>query len=153
MNLQPAIKIRIARVDPSLTGIPLPVYATSGSSGMDIYAAVGADIVIKKGETQLIPTGFYIEVPRGYEAQVRPRSGLAIKFGISVLNTPGTIDSDYRGEVKVILTNFGKDDFVIHRGDRIAQMVISPVIQAEWEEVKTLDQTERGAGGFGHTGQ
>lgn len=153
MNLQPAIKIRIARVDPSLTDNPLPVYATSGSSGMDICAAVGADVVIKKGETKLIPTGFYVEVPRGYEAQVRPRSGLAIKFGISVLNTPGTIDSDYRGEVKVILTNFGKDDFVIHRGDRIAQMVISPVIQAEWEEVKTLNQTERGAGGFGHTGQ
>lgn len=147
------IKIRIARVQPDKNDIPLPSYATHGASGMDVYAAVDSEIQLKKGETLLIPTGFYIEVPSGFEAQIRPRSGLAIKYGISVLNTPGTIDSDYRGEVKVILTNFGKEDFIIHRGDRIAQMVIVPVVQAKWEEVSLLTETKRGAGGFGHTGQ
>ncbi|MBI5476040.1 MAG: dUTP diphosphatase [Ignavibacteriales bacterium] len=147
------IKIRITRLQPTNNDIPLPSYATLGASGMDVYAAVDSEIQLKKGETLLIPTGFYIEVPSGFEAQIRPRSGLAIKYGISVLNTPGTIDSDYRGEVKVILTNFGKEDFIIHRGDRIAQMVIVPVAQAEWDEVSSLTETKRGAGGFGHTGQ
>jgi dUTP pyrophosphatase len=147
------IKIRIARVNSEVKDIPLPSYTTSGSSGMDIYADVKTETVIKKGGTSLIPTGFYIEVPPGYEAQVRPRSGMALKYGISVLNTPGTIDSDYRGEVKVILTNFGNEDYLIRRGDRIAQMVIAPVVQAEWENVESLDQTQRGAGGFGHTGK
>lgn len=153
MNPRSIIKIRIAPVNRNTNDIPLPAYATDGSSGMDIRAAVEEEVIIPPNQTMLIPTGFYIEVPNGYEAQVRPRSGLAIKYGVSVLNTPGTIDADYRGEVKVILTNFGKDDFVIKRGDRVAQLVIAPVIQAEWEEVPTLDKTLRGAGGFGHTGK
>jgi dUTP pyrophosphatase len=120
---------------------------------MDIHAAVGTEQVIKAGETALVPSGFIIEIPQGYEAQVRPRSGLAIKHNIGILNSPGTIDSDYRGEVKVILTNFGKQDFVIKRGDRIAQMVIMPVVKAVWSEVSNLEETKRGAGGFGHTGK
>ena len=120
---------------------------------MDIHAAVENEVRIKPGETVLIPGGFQIEVPPGYEAQVRPRSGLAINHGIGVLNSPGTIDSDYRGEVKVILTNFGKEDFVVRRGDRVAQLVIAPVVRAQWEEVSSVQQTERGAGGFGHTGK
>ncbi|MBA4311234.1 MAG: dUTP diphosphatase [Chlorobiaceae bacterium] len=153
MNLNSKINIRIARLNSITKDILLPSYATSGSSGMDIYAAVGEDLVLKKGETVLVPTGFTIEVPPGYEAQVRPRSGLAIKNGVGVLNSPGTIDSDYRGEVKVILTNFGKEDFIVHRGDRIAQMVIAPVVQAVWVEVDMLEDTKRGAGGFGHTGK
>jgi dUTP pyrophosphatase len=153
MSPRSTIKIRIAPVNQNTNDIPLPAYATDGSSGMDIRAAVDDEVIIPPNQTMLIPTGFYIEVPNGYEAQVRPRSGLAIKYGISVLNTPGTIDADYRGEIKVILTNFGKDNFVIKRGDRIAQLVIAPVIQAEWEEVPTLDETLRGAGGFGHTGK
>lgn len=133
--------------------IPLPVYATEGSSGMDIHAAVLADTTILPGETTLIPSGFNIEVPSGFEAQVRPRSGLAVKHSVGVLNSPGTIDSDYRGEVKVILTNFGKQDFIVRRGDRIAQLVIAPVVRAEWVEVSDVAETKRGAGGFGHTGK
>jgi len=147
------IKIRIARVNPSVKDIPLPSYATPGSSGMDIPAAVEDNLIVKKGETRLIPAGFYIEIPSGYEAQVRPRSGLAAKYGIGILNTPGTIDSDYRGEVKIILTNFGNSDFTVRRGDRIAQLVIAPVVRAELEETASLEETERGKGGFGHTGK
>jgi len=153
MQEQITLKVRISRVDSTINDIPLPSYATEGSSGMDIYAAVENNVTLKKGKTVLIPTGFYIEVPRGYEAQVRPRSGLALKYGITVLNTPGTIDSDYRGEVKIILSNFGNEDFIIRRGDRIAQLVIAPVAKVVWDEVETLESTERGAGGFGHTGQ
>lgn len=119
---------------------------------MDIVAAVGEDMVILPGRSALIPTGFRIEVPAGFEAQVRPRSGLAINRSIGILNAPGTIDSDYRGEVKIILTNFGSTEFVVHRGDRIAQLVIAPVVRAEWEEVGAVNRTARGAGGFGHTG-
>jgi len=136
-----------------MSDIPLPAYATDGSSGMDIYAAVENETIVKPGETVLIPSGFHIEVPKGYDAQVRPRSGLAIKHGIGILNSPGTIDSDYRGEVKIILTNFGKEDFIVRRSDRIAQLVISPVVRAEWVEVKEVEQTSRGPGGFGHTGK
>ena len=147
------MKIRIARAGTHANGIPLPTYATSGSSGMDLYAAVEVDCVLKTNETMLIPTGFQVEIPSGYEAQVRPRSGLAIKYRVTVLNTPGTIDSDYRGEVKVILTNFGQEPFVIRRGDRIAQLVVCPVLRAEWEEVNSIDETSRGSGGFGHTGR
>lgn len=147
------IKIRISRTHPESPDIALPAYATADSSGMDICAAVEKEIVVKHGETVLVPTGFSIEVPHGYEAQIRPRSGLALKQAITVLNSPGTIDSDYRGEVRIILSNFGGKDFLIRRGDRIAQMVISPVVQAEWLEVEDLAQTERGAGGFGHTGK
>jgi dUTP pyrophosphatase len=120
---------------------------------MDLHAGISGLQTVKPGEAALIPTGFSIEVPPGYEAQVRPRSGLAIKHGIGILNSPGTIDSDYRGEVKVILNNFGKQDFLIHRGDRIAQLVIMPVIRASWEEVSGIGSTARGSGGFGHTGR
>lgn len=120
---------------------------------MDISAAVDQDVVLKPGSTVLIPTGFAIALPEGYEAQIRPRSGLAIKNGIGILNSPGTIDADYRGEVKIILSNFGKEDFVVRRGERIAQMVIAQHERGEWIEADRLDDTERGAGGFGHTGR
>jgi dUTP pyrophosphatase len=146
------IKIRIARTHPGSTDVPLPAYSTVNASGMDIHAAVDTDTIVSVGETVLISTGFSLEVPKGFEAQVRPRSGLAIKHGITILNSPGTIDADYRGEVKVILTNLGKREFMVKRGDRIAQLVITPVVQAQWEEVDSLNETERGAGGFGHTG-
>ena len=135
-------------------GLPLPAYETAGSAGMDLRAAVaeGEPIVLKPGARTAVPTGFCYGLPPEYEAQVRPRSGLALKNGITCLNSPGTIDSDYRGEVKVILVNHGEEDFVIHRGDRIAQLVIAPLVQGMWAEVDSLDETARGAGGFGSTG-
>jgi dUTP pyrophosphatase len=120
---------------------------------MDLHAGIHGVQVVKPGESALVPTGFSIEIPPGFEAQVRPRSGLAAKHGIGILNSPGTIDSDYRGEIKIILNNFGREDFLIHRGDRIAQLVVMPVIHARWEEVPTIEVTERGSGGFGHTGR
>jgi dUTP pyrophosphatase len=120
---------------------------------MDICAAVREDVVLKAGETALIPTGFAIALPVGFEAQVRPRSGLAVKHQVGILNSPGTIDADYRGEVKVILTNFGKEDFVVRRGDRIAQVVVARHERVAWEERDTLESTQRGPGGFGHTGR
>ena len=139
---------------PHADGLPLPSYETGGAAGMDLRAAVPDDapMVLKPGARDMVPTGLAFAVPAGFEAQVRPRSGLAAKAGITCLNTPGTIDSDYRGEVKVILINLGPEDFTIRRGDRIAQLVIAPVVQAEWEEVDDLDETSRGAGGFGSTG-
>jgi dUTP pyrophosphatase len=146
------IKIRISRISNDVHDIPLPKYATDGSSGMDIYAAVPNDVMMQPGDTMLVPSGFKIEIPPGFEAQVRPRSGLALKHGIGILNAPGTIDSDYRGEVGVILTNFGKKEFTIKRGDRIAQLVIMPVTKAAWVEVPDINETTRGSGGFGHTG-
>ncbi|HZY10806.1 MAG TPA: dUTP diphosphatase [Bacteroidota bacterium] len=152
MSKTKKIKIRVSRVDSNFNDIPLPSYATDGSSGMDIHAAVNGEIIVKPGETILVPTGFSIEIPSGYEAQVRPRSGLAIKHNIGILNSPGTIDSDYRGELKIILTNFGKKKFVVRRGDRIAQLVVAPVVRAVWEEVFFVNTTSRGSGGFGHTG-
>lgn len=130
----------------------LPEYATENSAGMDLRANIDEPIVLKPLERALIPTGMFIALPHGYEAQVRPRSGLAIKKGITVLNTPGTIDSDYRGMIGVILVNLSNEDFVVNDGERIAQMVISKYEHAEWEEVDELDETERGAGGYGHTG-
>jgi dUTP pyrophosphatase len=135
-------------------GIALPTYETAGAAGCDLRAAVpeGAPIVLNPGERAMVPTGLSIALPDGWEAQVRPRSGLAAKFGISCVNSPGTIDADYRGEVKVILINHGTDEFIIRRGDRIAQMVIAPVWQASFVEAATLDETARGAGGFGSTG-
>ncbi len=133
-------------------GLPLPSYATQGSAGMDLRAAVEAPVLLKPGERQLIPTGLCIAVPHGFEAQVRPRSGLAIKHGITMLNSPGTIDSDYRGEVKVIAINHGAEDFSVARGERIAQLIIAPVNRAEWRPVESLDETSRSSGGFGHTG-
>lgn len=130
----------------------LPSYATPLSAGMDIRANIDAPITLEPLERKLIPTGLYIELPQGYEAQIRPRSGLAIKKGISILNSPGTIDADYRGEICVILINLSNETFIIEDGERICQMVIAKHEQVNWEEVKILGETERGAGGFGHTG-
>jgi dUTP pyrophosphatase len=130
----------------------LPKYETEASAGMDLRANLEAPVLLKPLQRTLIPTGLFMELPQGYEAQVRPRSGLAVKHGITVLNTPGTIDSDYRGEVKVILINLSDTDFEIRDGERIAQMIISAHIQAQLEAVEVLNETSRGAGGFGHTG-
>ena len=130
----------------------LPAYATPGSAGMDIRAFVKYPIVLQPLERVLVPTGIYLELPVGYECQIRPRSGLALKHGITIANTPGTVDSDYRGEVGIILINLSKEPFVINDGERICQMVISRYQRVEWEEAETLDSTERGAGGFGHSG-
>lgn len=131
---------------------PLPAYATSQSAGMDLRANIESPITLHPMERTIVPTGIRIELPEGYEAQVRPRSGLALKHGITVLNTPGTIDSDYRGELKVLLVNLSNDDFVVNAGERVAQMVIARHETATWEEVEVLDETERGEGGYGHTG-
>jgi len=143
------IPVRIMRLAGN-GDLPLPAYETAGAAGMDLRAADA--VVLKPGARVLMPTGFSIALPEGYEAQVRPRSGLAVKHGVTVLNAPGTIDSDYRGEIKVPLINHGSDDFVIRRGDRIAQMVVAPVVQARWIETGSLDETARGAGGFGSSG-
>jgi len=131
---------------------PLPQYATAGSAGMDLRADIDEPIVLRPLERRLIPTGLFIALPEGYEAQVRPRSGLALKHGLTVLNAPGTIDADYRGEVGVVLVNLSQEDFTIRAGERIAQMVIARCEQAQFCVVETLDETERGAGGYGHTG-
>jgi dUTP pyrophosphatase len=132
---------------------PLPAYATALSAGMDLRANLDTPITLRPLERCLVPTGLFIALPQGYEAQVRPRSGLALKKGITVLNTPGTIDADYRGEIGVILVNLSAEDFVINDGERIAQMVVARHETVEWEAVASLDETERGAGGFGHTGK
>jgi len=145
------VKIKVKRL-PHAEGLPLPSYATSHSSGLDLRAAVEKPVRIKPGERVLIPTGLIIEIPEGYEGQVRPRSGLAWKKGLTVLNAPGTIDADYRGEVKVILINLGNEEVVIERGERIAQLVIAPVQRVEVVEVEEVSQTQRGEGGFGSTG-
>lgn len=145
------ITVEVKRV-PGTEDIPLPDYQSEHASGMDLRAAVEKPVVLQPGAIALIPTGLHIAVPPGYEAQVRPRSGLALKHGIFVVNTPGTIDADYRGEVRVILGNVGKQPFVIERGSRIAQMVIQNVVQADWQMCEELPETERGQGGFGHTG-
>ena len=147
------VRVEITRVTGGTHDIPLPRYATEHAAGMDLCAAVEEDLTVKPGETVLIPTGFAIALPEGFEAQVRPRSGLAIKHSIGIMNAPGTIDADYRGEIKVILTNFGREDFVVRRGERIAQMVIARHEKALWVETSTLGETGRGAGGFGHTGR
>ncbi|TMM45863.1 dUTP diphosphatase [Qipengyuania marisflavi] len=143
------VGVRIKRL-PHGEGLDLPAYATHGAAGMDVVAA--EDALLAPGQRHAVATGLALAIPHGYEVQVRPRSGLALKHGITVPNTPGTIDSDYRGELKVILINHGDADFAIARGDRIAQLVLAPVVQAAWEEVATLDDTARGAGGFGSTG-
>ena len=139
-------------IKPFSKKVLIPKYETSGSSGMDISAFIEKNIEINPGEKALISTGFSVSIPKGFEIQIRPRSGLAAKKGISVLNTPGTIDADYRGEIKVILINLGKEKFIVENGLRIAQMIVSPVIQAELEEVNELSETARGTGGFGSTG-
>ena len=132
--------------------IPLPKYETSGSSGMDLAANLKSEISIESGKTAIIPTGISLSIPKGFEIQIRPRSGLAAKNRISVLNTPGTIDADYRGEIKVILINLGSETFIVEKGLRIAQMVVCPVVKAKFEEVTELNETKRGRGGFGSTG-
>ena len=132
---------------------PLPSYSTLLSAGMDLRAHLETPVTLAPGARALVPTGLYISLPKGYEAQIRPRSGLALKKGITVLNTPGTIDADYRGEIGVILVNLSQDDFVINDGERIAQMIVAKYETVEWEPCDSLDETERGAGGFGHTGQ
>lgn len=136
-------------------GLDLPKYETSGSAGMDVRAAIPEDapITLEPGERMLVPTGLTMAIPHGYEMQVRPRSGLAFKHGITCLNTPGTIDCDYRGELKVLLINLGQEAFTIQRGERIAQLLLAPVIQGVWHEVETLPETSRGIGGFGSTGK
>jgi dUTP pyrophosphatase len=148
------VRIQVATL-PHFEGLQLPAYETALSAGMDLRAAVPANepMVVAPGERVLAPTGLTIALPAGYEAQVRPRSGLALKHGVTCLNTPGTIDADYRGEVKVILINLGQEPFTITRGERIAQMVIAPVTQGAWDVVDTLGETARGAGGFGSTGR
>lgn len=147
------VQVKIKRLSPEFNDIPLPSYATQGSSGLDVRAAVSQDIILKPGSFELVPTNFSVEIPVGYEIEVRPRSGLAAEFGIGVLNSPGTIDSDYRGEVKIILFNFGKENFKISRGDRIAQMILSKVYSAQLVETENLQESTRGKGGFGHTGK
>lgn len=143
------IPVQVKRL-PHGAGLPLPAYATAGAAGMDVVSA--EDVTIAPGARYAVATGLALAIPQGYEIQVRPRSGLALKHGITVPNTPGTIDSDYRGELKVILINHGAEPFAIARGDRVAQLVLAPVVHAAWDEVAELDATERGEGGFGSTG-
>lgn len=145
--------LRILRVSSNTPALPLPAYATPGSSGMDLAADVVEDLVIPPGGRAMVPTGLAFAVPAGFEVQVRPRSGLAAKAGVTVLNAPGTIDADYRGEVRVILVNLGDAPFTLRRGDRIAQAIVAPVVQVAIAEVTSLDATDRGAGGFGSTGR
>lgn len=146
------IKLEFKRLDHG-RDLPLPAYQSDLAAGLDLLAAVDEAVILQPGSRMLIPTGLAMALPSGFEAQVRPRSGLAAKHGVTVLNTPGTIDADYRGEVKVILINLGDNDFQVGRGDRIAQMVIAPVLQADIQEVDVLSETDRGTGGFGSTGQ
>ena len=148
------VQVKVLRL-PHAQGLALPVYQTPDAAGLDLLAAVGehAPVHLASGARVLIPTGLAIALPPGFEAQVRPRSGLALKHGVTVLNSPGTIDADYRGEVSVILINHGSDDFVVRRGERIAQLVIAPVVRTSLIDVVALDETNRGAGGFGSTGQ
>jgi dUTP pyrophosphatase len=145
------VKLRIQRL-PEGEGLPLPRYMTDHAAGMDLCAAVEGEVVLAPGEVRMVPTGFRIGVPEGCEAQIRPRSGLAARHGVTLLNAPGTVDADYRGQVCVVVVNHGREPFVIRRGDRIAQMVIAPVSRVAVEEVTELDDTARSEGGFGHTG-
>jgi dUTP pyrophosphatase len=149
MSLPERVAVQVRRL-PHGEGLDLPRYATDGAAGMDVLAA--EEVTLAPGARHAVATGLAVAIPPGYEIQVRPRSGLALKHGIGVPNTPGTIDSDYRGELKVILINHGAEPFAIHRGDRIAQLVLAPVTLADWDEVAELDETSRGAGGFGSTG-
>jgi len=148
------LSIAIRRA-PGTEDLPLPAYATSGAAGMDLHAALDKPLVLKPGERALIPTGIAIALPPGCEAQVRPRSGLALRHGLGMVNAPGTIDSDYRGEINVLLINLGGESIELKRGDRIAQMIVAPVMRVQWDDrgEEPLEETARGAGGFGHTGQ
>jgi dUTP pyrophosphatase len=143
--------VQIRRL-PASEGLPLPTYMTAGAAGMDLYAAVADDVVIEPRTIVMVPTGLEVAIPDGFEGQVRPRSGLAVKHGISLPNTPATIDADYRGEIRVPLINLGTEPFRISRGMRIAQLVVAPVVRVQWDEVRQLPATGRGASGFGHTG-
>jgi dUTP pyrophosphatase len=145
------VELKLLRL-PHASGLGLPEYETAGAAGFDLSAAIDEDITLAPGERFAVPTGFQMEVPQGYELQIRPRSGLALKFGITCLNSPGTVDADYRGEVKIILANLGSQDFTISRGMRIAQGVVAPVLQVAITEVETLSDTARDTGGFGSTG-
>ena len=147
------LTVQIARVRSGFDDFELPSYQTPGSAGMDIKAAIEATQIIGPGQHALIPTGFAVAIPQGFEGQVRPRSGLAVKHGLTVLNAPGTIDSDYRGEIQVALINHGREPFALKRGDRIAQLVVAPVLRVKWEERARLGDTGRSTGGFGHTGK
>jgi len=144
-------EIAVVRL-PEGDGLPLPAYMTHGAAGADVVAAVERDLVLAPGQRAVVPTGFALEVPPGYEVQIRPRSGLAAKHGVTCLNSPGTIDSDYRGPVGVVLVNLGHEPFVVRRGERIAQLIVAPVVQADFREVEALAVTARGQGGFGSTG-
>mgnify|MGYP000873108374 CR=1 FL=1 len=146
------LTLKIKQID-GAKDLPLPAYMTEGAAGMDLYANLPDRTIISQGEIKVVSTGICIALPIGYEAQIRPRSGLAAKYGISIVNSPGTIDADYRGEIKVILINHGDKDFIINRGDRIAQMVINKIEIVHFKVEEILDDTERGSGGFGHTGQ
>lgn len=147
------VEIKIKRLSNEFSDIPLPAYSTEGSAGMDIRAAVKDELIIEPGKVSLVPTNLSVEIPKGYEIQVRPRSGLAANHSVGILNSPGTIDSDYRGEIKIILMNFGDQPFTIHKGDRIAQLVVSKVYSAKIVETENLNSSKRGEGGFGHTGK
>lgn len=145
------VRIAVTRLEHA-RDLPLPAYATSDAAGMDLPAAVSAPVTLRPGERSAIPTGLCLAIPPGYEGQVRPRSGLALQYGLGMVNAPGTIDADYRGEVKVLLINHGSEPVTIRRGDRIAQLIIAPVVHAELHETSVLPESGRGAGGFGHTG-
>lgn len=147
----PTLILQIKRL-PHSTGLPLPTYQTAGAAGMDLHAAVADDIRLEPGAIALVPTGLEVAIPDGFEGQVRPRSGLAVKHGLSLPNTPATIDADYRGEIRVPLINLGREPFVVSRGMRIAQFVVAPVVRVTWEEVAELPATTRASGGFGHSG-
>ncbi len=151
MNHTPSIKFLRLRPEPD-ADLPLPRYMTPRAAGMDLHAAIEKDLILEAGAIALIPTGFALALPEGFEAQIRPRSGLATKHGIGIINSPGTIDADYRGEIKIALINLGEKNYVVKRGDRIAQMVVKKVYQAILEVVEQLDETDRNKGGFGHTG-
>jgi dUTP pyrophosphatase len=151
--MEAQIEIKFKRLRKELNHIPLPSYATKGSAGLDIYAAVEKAMTLPHGAIEMVPTNISVEIPEGYEIQVRLRSGLAAKHGIGILNSPGTIDSDYRGEIKIIIINLGKEDFVIQPAERIAQLVVSKVYTAKFIETNELNNTSRGEGGFGHTGR
>ena len=152
MSTEASVEVGIARTEEG-KDLPLPCYATKDAAGMDLHAAVLEPMVLQPGERRLISTGIRIALPPGFEAQVRPRSGLALRHGISIVNSPGTIDADYRGTVQVVLINHGSEPFTIQRGDRIAQMIVAPVTRAEWKLADNLDTSARGEGGFGHTGR
>jgi dUTP pyrophosphatase len=147
------VEVKIKRITDAFNDVPLPAYSTPEAAGMDVRAAIDNDYILKPGEYGLIPTNISVEIPPGYEIQVRPRSGLAVKHGVTILNAPGTIDSDYRGPVGIILINHGKDAFTIKRGERIAQLVLSKIYHASFVEVEDLNKTLRDEGGFGHTGR